>query len=90
MGPLMDVPCSDYVFVLVDNVIRIFSLGSSTQVAYTYTCTHTHTHTHTYTYTMAMDMDTYTMDMDTCALAHLAMHAADLACTHTHACNIYI
>ena len=35
MGPLMDVPCSDYVFVLVDNVVRIFSLGSSTQVAYT-------------------------------------------------------
>ena len=33
MGPLLDVPCSDYVFVLVDNVIRIFSLGSSTQVA---------------------------------------------------------
>ena len=32
-------PCSDYVFVLVDNVIRIFSLGSSTQVALTLTLT---------------------------------------------------
>ena len=43
MGPLMDVPCSDYVFVLVDNVVRIFSLGSSTQVAWLYTYMHNFT-----------------------------------------------
>ena len=48
MGPLMDVPCSDYVFVLVDNVVRIFSLGSSTQVCVCictcrrYACTYAH------------------------------------------------
>ena len=32
VGPHMDVPASDYVFVLADNVVRIFSLGSGTAV----------------------------------------------------------
>ena len=33
MGPLMDVPASDYIFILVDNAVRVLSLGSGTQVA---------------------------------------------------------
>ena len=32
VGPHMDVPASDYAFVLLDNAVRIFSLGSGAQV----------------------------------------------------------
>ena len=31
LGPMMDVTGTDYAFVLADNVVRIFSLGSSMQ-----------------------------------------------------------
>ena len=29
---MMDVPFSDYAFLLVDNVVRVFSIGSAVQV----------------------------------------------------------
>ena len=32
VGPPLDVPASDYAFVLVDNAVRIYSLGSGVQV----------------------------------------------------------
>ena len=32
LGPLLDVPAADYAFLLVDNAVRVYSLGSSTQV----------------------------------------------------------
>ena len=33
LGPMLDVPASDYVYLLVDNVVRVYSMGSAVQVS---------------------------------------------------------